>query len=180
MNNNEFFPIGKIHTIIFDFDGVMTNNKVYCSASGNEFVQCDRSDGYAFDLLRKFIKIKKLHIDYFILSTEKNSVVKHRAEKLKVECFQGQSSKIDFLKNYLKINFSNHMNPEKGIIYLGNDLNDYRIMKFVGYTFAPVDAHPIIKKNSKFVIEKKGGEGFVRKFVEILIESSGFDIIDFI
>ena len=42
------------HTLIFDFDGVFTNNKVYVDEIGKEFVKCDRSDGLAFDILRKF------------------------------------------------------------------------------------------------------------------------------
>ena len=60
----ESLLIEEIHTIIFDFDGVFTDNKVYIDKSGNELVKCDRSDGFAFDLLRRFLKLTNLL--YFI------------------------------------------------------------------------------------------------------------------
>ena len=64
-----------IHTIVFDFDGVFTDNKVWVHQDGSESVRCDRGDGLAFDILRKFIKVNHWSLDYFILSTEKNEVV---------------------------------------------------------------------------------------------------------
>ena len=67
----------EIHTIIFDFDGVFTDNKVFLSQDGQEIVQCDRSDGLAFDILRAFKKQYNWEIRYFVLSTETNKVVKN-------------------------------------------------------------------------------------------------------
>ena len=55
------------HTLIFDFDGVFTNNKVYVDEIGKEFVKCDRSDGLAFDILRKFL-INTLPFNVWITS----------------------------------------------------------------------------------------------------------------
>ncbi len=63
-----------IDALIFDFDGVLTDNKVHLDENGNEWVTCSRSDGLAFDILRK---LKKL---IFIISTEKNKVVAARAK----------------------------------------------------------------------------------------------------
>ena len=62
-------PINKIDAIIFDFDGVLTNNLVHVSQNGEEFVSCSRADGLAFDVLRKIQK------PAYIISTEKNLVV---------------------------------------------------------------------------------------------------------
>ena len=64
----------------------------------------------------------------------------------------------------------------KRIIYLGNDLNDYSSMSFCGFSVAPFDAHPEIKKIASKVLDKKGGEGFVRFFVEDLLIQNNFDI----
>ena len=82
--NNLMFSWDKFHTLIFDFDGVFTNNKVYLDENGKEIIRCDRSDGLAFDILRTFQEKKNWDVQYFILSTEKNPVVQKRAEKLKI------------------------------------------------------------------------------------------------
>ena len=130
----------------------------------------------AFDLLRKYKKIFKKKIDIFILSTEKNPVVKMRAKKLKIDCFQGVEDKLGFIKNYLLKKSSSNIYNEEGIIYLGNDLNDYSSMKLSGFSVAPNDAHPEIKKIANVVMEANGGEGFVRSFVEELFSENKIEI----
>ena len=73
----------KIKAIFYDFDGVMTNNKVLLSENGNESVFVNRSDGLAVSYF------KELKIKQYIVSTEKNPVVSRRAEKLKIDVMQG-------------------------------------------------------------------------------------------
>ena len=82
----------KIDIIIYDFDGVMTNNKVYVDQNGNETVQVNRADGLGIS------EIKKLGIEQIIISTEKNPVVVKRAEKLGISCMQGIENKKAALK----------------------------------------------------------------------------------
>ena len=156
----------EIHTIIFDFDGVYTDNKVFLSQDGQEIVQCDRSDGLAFDILRAFKKQYNWEIRYFVLSTETNKVVKMRCKKLGIKCYQGVTNKLDFLRKKLqqKIN-----SDPKGVIYLGNDLNDLGIMKYVGWPISPLDAHPMILSQAKIILPRKGGSGVVRYLIEELI-----------
>jgi len=169
------FPNWKqIKLIIFDFDGVFTNNKVYVDEDGKELVCCDRSDGLGIDMLKIFIKNKNWDVKFFILSKEKNKVVSQRAKKLKIDCFQGISGKRKFLLNYLENHFENAEEIKKNIVYLGNDLNDYEVMDIVEFFVAPKDAHLFIKKNAQFVINVNGGEGFVRQFIEKLIIAEGF------
>ena len=88
----------KFHTMILDFDGVFTNNKVFVDQEGKESIRCDRSDGLAFDMLRSFKKKYAWGIEYFILSKEENPVVKKRSEKLKIKVFNGISNKEVFIK----------------------------------------------------------------------------------
>ena len=56
------------------------------------------------------------------------------------------------IKKYLKTNYKNENGKEKGIIYLGNDLNDLAAMKYCGYSIAPSDAHYKIKKSCDLVL----------------------------
>jgi 3-deoxy-D-manno-octulosonate 8-phosphate phosphatase KdsC-like HAD superfamily phosphatase len=78
------------HTIVFDFDGVFTDNFLYTDSNGVESVRVSRADGYAIDLLKRYLTSINHKVSMFILSTETNEVVKHRAKKLKVECCQNK------------------------------------------------------------------------------------------
>ena len=158
-----------IHTIIFDFDGVFTDNKVYVDENGKETIKCDRADGLALDIFRKFKEKNNWEIDYFILSREKNSVVQKRSEKLKIKCYENIADKQLFIKNYLLKRFNNYIESKKGVIYLGNDLNDLSAIILCGFSIAPIDAHQIIKSKVNIVSQKKGGDGFVRDAIEKII-----------
>lgn len=149
--------IEKIDALVFDFDGVLTNNKVYVNQEGVESVCCSRADGLAFDALRK------LDIPVYILSTESNPVVAARAHKLKVPVIQGVKSKIDSLKSLC----SEHNYNSGKILFVGNDLNDYQVIEYCGFSACPADSHDSIKNISTFVCSSKGGEGIVRELLEV-------------
>ncbi len=168
-----------IHTFIFDFDGVFTNNKVTLSVSGEEYIVCDRGDGLAFNLLKKFMKKNNWDLNIFILSKEKNKVVKTRAQKLSVDSYQGVDNKKDFIVNYLNNKFGN-CSSSNGIIYFGNDINDYHAMQFSGFGVAPIDSHPLILDIADFIIKKKGGEGFIREFIEKFLIDNGESLLDLV
>ena len=84
-------PLSEIDAIIFDFDGVLTDNKVLIFEDGTEAVFCNRSDGLAFDFLRT------LNLPIYIMSSETNPVVISRAKKLKVPVFNAVNDKGKFL-----------------------------------------------------------------------------------
>ena len=159
-----------IHTIVFDFDGVFTNNKVLVDENGKESVICDRRDGLGLEILNKFVKLNQWNLVYLILSKEKNNVVLKRASKMRVICHCGVDSKLQFIKDNLSKRFPKSENIEQGLIYLGNDLNDLDSMNYAGFSVCPNDAHLTIKKYSNLIIEKNGGDGFVREFIEKLIK----------
>ena len=152
----KYLDIHKIDTIIVDFDGVLTDNSVYLNDSGQEWVKCSRSDGLAFDVLRKLKK------SIFILSSEKNNVVSARAKKLKVEVIQSVDNKLDAIDIITK-NGSRNLDR---VLYIGNDLNDFNIMKLCGYNACPSDSHISIQNISQFVLNARGGDGVIRELVE--------------
>ena len=156
--------INEIDALVFDFDGVLTDNKVYVDQNGKESVCCSRSDGLAFDVLRK------LKIQTYILSTETNRVVKQRAKKLKIPVIQGASNKLETLS---KLCNEEHYDINK-VLFIGNDLNDYQVMKACGYSACPSDSHPKIKQISSHVLSSAGGEGVAR---ELLDEIFNLDFI---
>ena len=145
-----------IDAIVFDFDGVLTNNKVFLDQDGKELVCCSRADGLAFDVLRK------LQIPAYILSTGINPVVTARAKKLKIPVIQGVNNKVDGIR---KLSEKEGFVLRK-ILYVGNDLNDYRVMQLCGYTACPSDSHQTIKKISTIILKTSGGNGIVRELLE--------------
>ncbi len=156
--------IGDIGLFVFDFDGVLTDNLVYLNSSGEEFVACNRSDGLAFDVLHKLRK------NVYILSTEKSLVVTARANKLKVPVFQGISDKVQTLKDLV----DKEGVDLKNILYIGNDLNDYQVMKLCGFSVCPADSHQKIKEISDITLKASGGNGVVRELLEDVL---GLDFI---
>jgi 3-deoxy-D-manno-octulosonate 8-phosphate phosphatase (KDO 8-P phosphatase) len=158
MSNNLIFD--KIELIVFDFDGVLTNNMVHLDESGKESVTCSRSDGLAFEALRKLKK------PLYILSTEKNPVVSARAKKLKVPVLYGVNEKDEALMELVqRYNYS-----LKNILYVGNDLNDFKVMQLCGFTACPQDSHVTIKEISNFVLNSDGGKGVVRELLEDIFD----------
>ncbi len=165
-----------IHTIVFDFDGVFTDNMVSVDQEGRESVSCHRGDGLAFDLLRRFASLHNWTVNYFILSKETNPVVSARARKLKVECIQGVEDKASYLRSYVSSHFPDDRSSFSGLVYLGNDLNDLSPMLLSGFSFAPSDAHPIVQRHASLVLPQKGGRGFVRAAIEQILMIERLDI----
>lgn len=147
-----------IQLIVYDFDGVMTDNKVLCSQNGQEAVFCNRSDGLGIDVIRK------KGINQIIISTESNKVVFSRAQKLSLPVIQNVSDKKETLKNYCK----NNNYDIKKTIYVGNDINDLEVMNISGISMCPADAHISIKRISNYILSKKGGEGAVRELADLI------------
>ena len=110
-----------ISLLVYDFDGVLTDNTVYVDQNGQETVRVHRGDGLAISLL------KKAGSQQLILSTEKNPVVSKRAEKLGIPVIQGSDSKLICLEKYCKT----HNIKLKDVLYIGNDINDYEVMSQV-------------------------------------------------
>lgn len=150
-----------IKAVVFDFDGVFTDNTVYVFENGMEAVKCNRSDGIGLEMLRK----KKIPI--IIISSEANTVVKVRAEKLNIPVVNGVKNKLIELKKFVfKHNFD-----LVDIAFLGNDINDKLCMRNVGFPISVNDAVEEIKLISKHVLNKKGGEGAVRELCELISDS---------
>ncbi len=145
-----------IDAICFDFDGVLTDNLVHVDQNGRESVSCSRSDGLAFDALNK------LNFPVYIISTETNPVVTARAKKLKIQAIQGTVNKLEALvalADQKKYDLSR-------IFYIGNDLNDFQVMRACGYSACPSDSHELIKQEATKVLKSNGGKGVAREIIE--------------
>ncbi len=167
--SNKSISIKDLHTIIFDFDGVFTDNFVYVDDRGTESVRCSRADSYGISLLHKYIVNSGRKIDFFVLSTEVNEVVLQRCKKMGIECHKGAKQKAKYLEEWFSANRAEMEDPFSGTAYFGNDLNDLGVIEKVHVSFAPADAHPRIKKVATHVLTTQGGQGFVREGIELIL-----------
>ncbi|MBA7512824.1 2-keto-3-deoxy-D-glycero-D-galacto-9-phosphonononic acid phosphatase [subsurface metagenome] len=154
------FNYKNIDLIVYDFDGVMTDNRVIIFQDGTEAVIVNRSDGLGVE------RFRSLGIPQLILSTETNHVVKARAAKLHLEVIASCKDKKNVLKKYckkMKYNLSK-------VAYIGNDINDLEAMKIVGYPIAPANAHAEVKKIAKIITKTIGGDGVIRELFDIFME----------
>jgi len=151
--------------VIFDFDGVLTDNKVYVTEDGREMVCCNRGDGLAFEVFRK------IGLPVFIVSKETNKVVGARAAKLNVPVFQAVSDKCEAVAVLAR---NEHLRLSD-VLFVGNDLNDLDVMKTCGLSACPSDSHPRVREAATFVLQTKGGDGVAREVAERIL---GIDVAE--
>jgi N-acylneuraminate cytidylyltransferase len=150
-----------VDLVVFDFDGVMTDDRVYVNQDGMEMVAANRRDGMGIN------QLQKAGFRMIVLSSEKNPVVEARCKKLNLPVIQGIDEKSSVLKKYL---FDHNINPEQ-VIYIGNDINDLPCFPEVGCAFAVADAHPVAIRQADIVLRHNGGQGAVREVCDLLLQS---------
>jgi YrbI family 3-deoxy-D-manno-octulosonate 8-phosphate phosphatase len=146
----------KTRLVAFDFDGVFTDNTVYVFDDGSEAVRCWRGDGIGLRQLERRGRV-------VILSTEKNPVVRRRADKLEIECHHGLADKravLERLASEAGIELSE-------VAYVGNDLNDAACLEIVGLPIIVADAHPGVQPLARLRTRAPGGQGAVREVCDL-------------
>ena len=150
--------LAKIKLAIFDFDGVLTNNKVLVSEEGIESVTCCRSDGIGIS------RIASIGVKSYVISTETNPVVEVRCKKLKIPVIQGVNNKEEAIKSVCK---SLNISSEE-CLFLANDINDICALRMVGCPLAVADSYEEIDRYVIYKTKNKGGEGAVREICDLL------------
>jgi 3-deoxy-D-manno-octulosonate 8-phosphate phosphatase (KDO 8-P phosphatase) len=152
--------IKKISLVVFDFDGVFTDNRVLVLQDGSEGVFCSRADGFGLEALRK------VGIHLLVISKEINPVVTARCRKLNLPCIQSCDDKVSALReaaDKLSINLKN-------TAFMGNDINDLECMKIVGLPVCVADSHKSVLKAARYRTKAKGGYGAVREFCDFVAQ----------
>lgn len=156
--------LASVELVIFDFDGVFTDNTVNVNQHGIESVCCWRSDGLGLSRLRS------INVRTFIISTEVNPVVTARAKKLMVPCIQGVEDKsVVILETCRELAIS----PDK-TMFVGNDINDVPGFKSIGIPVAVFDAYPEIYPYVIFQTKKPGGRGAVREICDLIFHAKNY------
>jgi N-acylneuraminate cytidylyltransferase len=145
--------------LALDFDGVMTDDGVYVTEDGCEFVRCSRSDGMGLSLLRA------AGFPVVVISKETNAVVGARCKKLKIPCVQACDDKLPVLERIAAENSA--LMTE--VIYVGNDVNDISCLRAVGCGLAVPDAHPYALQAATAILRSRGGHGAVREICDLIL-----------
>ena len=137
--------------IITDFDGCLTDDRVWLNQDGEEFVAANRKDGLAVK------RLKTLGVEVIIASTETNKVVLARGNKMGVEVLQGLVDKAEAIEQYLKQkNLS-----WNDVWYIGNDVNDLGAIERADLSLCPADAVKKVRKTVDIVLKTNGGRGIL-------------------
>jgi N-acylneuraminate cytidylyltransferase len=152
-----------IKMIISDFDGVITDGRVWVDEKGKETVVASRSDS---------MRIRELHergIEVMILSSEVNPVVKARAKKMGIDAIHGLSlsEKGETLKQFLA---GKNLDASQ-IVYLGNDFNDLPCFEVAGWAVAVADAYPEVLRAADHVLKTPGGFGALRELCDLILKN---------
>ena len=150
----------KVRLVVLDFDGTLTDDRVWVDETGREMVAAHRGDGFGIARLRE------AGVQVVILSRETNPVVTARARKLGVPVFQSVTDKAAAMRSLLE----KYDIPAEEAVFVGNDVNDLPAFKEVGWAVAVGDAHPDVQRAADWVLSKPGGHGAVRELCDLILD----------
>lgn len=156
-----------IELLVLDVDGTLTDGKITYTNSGDELKSFDVSDGLAIATWTK-----KLGKKAAIITGRTSQIVEKRADDLKIEhLYQKIHNKDEILQSIL---------DKEGLSWdqvaaIGDDLNDYKMLKKVGLSFTPANGTQVLKEFVDVVCDKKGGDGAVREMIEYVIKKDDIE-----
>ncbi len=164
MEKNYKELMNDITTFIFDVDGVLTDGMVHISENGELLRNMSTRDAYAI----KVAVEKGYHIA--IITGGDNLAVKKRLQELGIQhIYLKKLEKMEPFEDYKKT----HNIANENILYMGDDIPDYPVMKAVGLPTCPKDAAPEIQHIAKYISQKNGGNGCVRDVIEQVMKVQG-------
>lgn len=150
-----------LEAVVFDFDGVFTDNSVVVDQNGVEAVRCWRSDGLGLS------RIQALGLKTLIISTETNPVVSVRARKMRIECIQGVDDKAAAIVEWSKTAGVSLAHTA----FVGNDINDIPALQRVGLPMGVADSYEEIAPFVKYITTAAGGNGAVREICDLVVHA---------
>ena len=154
----------KIKLLVLDVDGCMSDGKITYTSSGDEIKSFNVKDGLA---IASWIRLGG---KVAIITGRKSTIVERRANELNINyIYQNIKDKKSKLDEILKI--ENLQLAQ--IASIGDDLNDYAMLKNSGWSFSPQNGVDDITNMVDTVLDKSGGEGAVRQMIEMIIRKNG-------
>jgi 3-deoxy-D-manno-octulosonate 8-phosphate phosphatase (KDO 8-P phosphatase) len=156
--------LNDITTFILDVDGVLTDSSVHITTTGEMLRTMNIRDGYAMKAA------VESGYNVCVISGGSNEGVRIRLRNLGItDIHLAAPDKVETFKEYTEL-YS--INPSQ-VLYMGDDIPDYHVMKLVGLPACPQDASPEIKAISKYISHRNGGHGAVRDVIEQVMKVQG-------
>ena len=150
----------RIRLFATDVDGVLTDGGMYYGESGEEMKKFNTRDGMGIKLLQAEGIITA------VITMENTHIVDRRAKKLGIpEIHQGVRDKLAVLQDLV----SKYDLTLAEAAFMGDDINDLRALRAVGFSGAPADCIEAVRKNVHYLCRRKGGEGAVREVVDLIL-----------
>jgi 3-deoxy-D-manno-octulosonate 8-phosphate phosphatase (KDO 8-P phosphatase) len=152
----------RIKLLLLDVDGVMTDGGMYYTESGVELKKFNVQDGFGIS------KLQKAGIPVGIITGRISKIVERRAKDLGItEVYQNVDDKAAVYRSIKKkLNLT-----DEDIAYIGDDEIDLDVLKSVGFSAAPADALPLVKKHVHHVCTRTGGNGAVREVIDLILRA---------
>ncbi len=147
-----------------DIDGVLTDGKLYYTKNGEEIKAFNVMDGLGIKLLQS------AGIKFGVISGRHSEALLNRLRELNIEIvYTGNHHKLDIYESIKK----DLSLEDEEVCYMGDDLVDIPILKRVGFSFAPSNAHPFVKSFCRYITKKQGGDGALREAIEYVLDKTG-------
>jgi 3-deoxy-D-manno-octulosonate 8-phosphate phosphatase (KDO 8-P phosphatase) len=151
----------KVRLLLLDVDGVLTDGRLYYGADGEVMKAFDVKDGHGIVLLRE-------HVELGVISG-RPGLARKRLEELRFRHLV--FSQRDKLVGYAELA---HLGvPDDEVAYMGDDVNDLGLLRRVGLSACPADAHPRVCSAVHLVARSPGGRGAVRELCDLILEAKG-------
>jgi 3-deoxy-D-manno-octulosonate 8-phosphate phosphatase (KDO 8-P phosphatase) len=153
-----------IRLFAFDVDGVMTDGGLYYTDSGEEFKRFNSLDGHGIKML------KASGVEVAIITGRTSNCVTARAKNLGIQhVYQGIENKLEAMVDLLdKLQLK-----RDDAAYMGDDVVDLCVMRQVGLSVSVPDSPQIVRENSGYVTQRRGGHGAVREACELIMSAKG-------
>ncbi len=150
-----------IKIFVFDIDGVLTDGNIFVFDNGEQVRRMNIKDGYSLQLaVKKGYKV-------LVISGADSTGATLRLNKLGVaDVFTKVENKKEKLNEYIEY----HKLKSDEVLFMGDDIPDYDVMRWVGLSCAPADAVAEIRNIAKYISPYKGGDGCVRDVIEKVLK----------
>jgi 3-deoxy-D-manno-octulosonate 8-phosphate phosphatase (KDO 8-P phosphatase) len=156
--------LADIQLLVMDVDGVLTDGTVIINRDGSEGKLFNLLDGHGIRMWQR------AGLKVAFLSGRFSEATKHRAEQLEVAyCVQDCFEKLPALKKLLE----QAGLSAKATAYIGDDLLDLPVIRYVGFGAAVANAVDEVKEEANYVTRRRGGDGAVREVIEYILKKSG-------
>jgi len=156
--------LSNIKMLVLDVDGVLTDGTLVINSDGSESKFFNSLDGHGIKMW------KRAGHEVAIISGRLSEPTSHRAKQLEIEhIFQNCHDKLPVLMEFLKqVNL-----PPEAVAYIGDDIVDLPLMRYVGFSIAVANSVDEVKRHADFVTTRTGGNGAVREAIEYILKKTG-------